>query len=100
MAEKPSDKEEEYFAKKEIEQLRKLQEEKQAQLKASDRKKLQELHHMRCPKCGLQLAEIDFQGVKIDECSECRGIWLDANELQQIISLGSAAVHRLFKILQ
>ena len=82
---KPSDKEEEYFARQEYERLKELakkqaeQEEKQA---AEERKKL---HYMHCPKCGGDLAEIEFREVNIDKCTLCEGIWLDAGELEQLI---------------
>lgn len=41
---------------------------------------------MQCPMCetsALQLAE--RQGVEIDYCPKCRGIWLDRGELDKII---------------
>ena len=83
---KPSDKEEEYFARQEYERLKELakkqaeQEEKKA---AQERK---ELHYMHCPKCGGDLVEIGYKEVNIDKCTLCEGIWLDAGELEQIIS--------------
>jgi len=39
---------------------------------------------MRCPKCGLELIEIDYKGSKFDKYSECEGVWLDAGELEGI----------------
>jgi Zn-finger nucleic acid-binding protein len=41
---------------------------------------------MQCPVCEtskLQMAE--RQGVEIDYCPDCRGIWLDRGELDKII---------------
>ena len=41
---------------------------------------------MLCPTCktvGLVMAEC--QGVEIDYCPECRGVWLDRGELDKII---------------
>jgi Zn-finger nucleic acid-binding protein len=45
---------------------------------------------MNCPKCNLTLLMTDRQGVEIDYCPQCRGIWLDRGELEKIIdrSLG------------
>ena len=40
---------------------------------------------MKCPKCGSDLKEINFQKVLIDKCDECKGIWLDAGELDLLI---------------
>lgn len=42
---------------------------------------------MRCPRCEeIVLDEIDRNGVTIDRCSGCRGIWLDRGELEKIIA--------------
>jgi hypothetical protein len=95
---KPSDKEEEYFIRIELEKRKKLEAEKQEKLFGAERSKLKELHHMRCPKCGMQLIEIDYKDVKIDQCSECNGIWLDANELEEIIKLEHSGFQKIFKI--
>ena len=40
---------------------------------------------MKCPKCNVSLAIADKQGVEIDYCPECRGIWLDRGELEKIM---------------
>ena len=40
---------------------------------------------MNCPKCNITLLMTDRQGVEIDYCPECRGIWLDRGELEKII---------------
>jgi hypothetical protein len=95
---KPSDKEEEYFARIELEKKKKLEAEKQKQFLEEEKQRLKEIHYMKCPKCGMQLVEIDYKDVKIDQCSECNGIWLDANELEQIIKLEQVAIPKLFKL--
>lgn len=94
----PSDKEEEYFARIEIERRRKLEEERMKALEVSERHRLKELHHMRCPKCGMQLQEVEYKGVKIDKCFQCEGIWLDAGELETLSKLEHAAVGKAFKL--
>jgi len=39
---------------------------------------------MKCPRCaGIELKLADRQGVEIDYCPECRGIWLDRGELDK-----------------
>lgn len=41
---------------------------------------------MKCPVCtGVDLKIADRQGVEIDYCPECRGVWLDRGELDKII---------------
>ncbi len=40
---------------------------------------------MNCPKCYEPLRIADRQGVEIDYCPECRGVWLDRGELDKIL---------------
>ncbi len=40
---------------------------------------------MNCPKCTVSLTMADRQGVEIDYCPQCRGVWLDRGELDKII---------------
>ena len=40
---------------------------------------------MPCPVCKTPLAMSDRQGIEIDYCPTCRGIWLDRGELDKII---------------
>jgi len=40
---------------------------------------------MNCPKCNITLLMTDRQGIEIDYCPQCRGIWLDRGELEKII---------------
>ncbi|GAB3309783.1 TFIIB-type zinc ribbon-containing protein [Luteimonas notoginsengisoli] len=41
---------------------------------------------MLCPTCdNVNLAMADRQGIEIDYCPQCRGIWLDRGELDRLI---------------
>jgi uncharacterized protein len=41
---------------------------------------------MKCPVCStVNLVMSERQGVEIDYCPECRGVWLDRGELDKII---------------
>ena len=40
---------------------------------------------MLCPVCRVDLVLSDKQGVEIDYCPQCRGIWLDRGELDKLI---------------
>ena len=40
---------------------------------------------MLCPVCHDELKLMDRQGVEIDYCPQCRGVWLDRGELDKII---------------
>ena len=40
---------------------------------------------IRCPSCQSNMVEIERNGVLLDVCSKCSGVWLDAGELDEII---------------
>lgn len=40
---------------------------------------------MKCPNCEETLVMTERQGVEIDYCPKCRGVWLDRGELDKII---------------
>ena len=44
---------------------------------------------MNCPNCNVTLVMSDKQGIEIDYCPQCRGIWLDRGELDKIIERGA-----------
>ena len=46
---------------------------------------------MPCPVCKVPLSMSDRQGVEIDYCPQCRGVWLDRGELDKIIERSVAA---------
>lgn len=42
---------------------------------------------MKCPICDdVRMREIDKNGVHIDVCPECKGVWLDRGELDKLMS--------------
>ena len=45
---------------------------------------------MQCPKCHETLNMTDRQGIEIDYCPRCRGVWLDRGELDKIIERSAA----------
>jgi len=40
---------------------------------------------MRCPKCGGTLHTEMLHGIQVDRCPDCHGIWLDQNEVEQLM---------------
>lgn len=44
---------------------------------------------MQCPICKVDLMMTDRQGIEIDYCPKCRGVWLDRGELDKIIEKSS-----------
>jgi Zn-finger nucleic acid-binding protein len=46
---------------------------------------------MQCPVDSTTLAMADRQGVEIDYCPQCRGVWLDRGELDKLMQREAAA---------
>jgi uncharacterized protein len=46
---------------------------------------------MKCPIDSTDLVMADRQGIEIDYCPKCRGIWLDRGELDKLIERSAAA---------
>ncbi|MBO8190749.1 zf-TFIIB domain-containing protein [Streptomyces oryzae] len=42
---------------------------------------------MQCPKCGAPMQTYNRSGVQIEQCSNCRGIFLDYGELESLTRL-------------
>jgi len=40
---------------------------------------------MRCPVDGADMRKAEQEGVEIDYCPECRGVWLNRGELEKIV---------------
>ena len=97
---KPSSKEDEYIARLEFEEKKKREEERVKKLQSEEKKRLKELHYMRCPKCGMELIEISYKEMKIDKCSLCEGIWLDAGEFEMVTELEKSALDKFFKVFK
>lgn len=44
---------------------------------------------MKCPLCHAELRIAERQGIEIDYCPACRGVWLDRGELDKMIAQAS-----------
>ena len=54
-------------------------------LAEEEREAQRRLHWMHCCKCGAEMDEIVFRGVRVDKCLRCGGIYLDDGELEQLV---------------
>jgi protein-arginine kinase activator protein McsA len=97
---KPSRNEDEYFARQELERRKKWAQEQSAKLASEERDRLKQAHWMKCPKCGMDLQEIELHKVKVDQCANCGGIFLDKGELDQFEQAGSGVVSKVFSIFR
>ena len=97
---KPTEREEEYFAKLEFERRRQALAEQASAAAEEERLRILAVARGRCPKCGAALVTVPYRGVELDKCSRCQGVWLDVGELDHVIGedtgfLGS--VKRIFR---
>jgi uncharacterized protein len=59
---------------------------------------------MQCPKCSHEMETVEFQGIEIDRCTLCKGMWFDALEHEalkkmegsEVIDPGDPEVGELF----
>ena len=78
-------KEEEYFYRKNKELIEKTRKKLDALRTAARQREQNKSHWMICPKCGAELREVDLQGVKVDQCSGCGGVFFDKGEVALLI---------------
>jgi uncharacterized protein len=81
---RPTRSEDEFFAREDAEKRRRLALAVKRDTDAAERERLRALHHMRCPKCGLELQEVAFRGVQADVCFACGGLFLDRGEVDHL----------------
>ena len=81
---KPSATEDEFFAREDLEKKRKLAQQVSKQLSADERARLKALHHMHCPRCGMEMQEVHFGKLTVDVCFACNGAFLDRGEIEVI----------------
>ena len=49
-----------------------------------------ELHSLRCPKCNHGMEEVSYEGITIDRCSHCEGLWFDGDEVLRLKNIPGA----------
>ena len=101
--------EDEWFARNEKEMLEaarvardKRERERAEREDVEERQRLKQLHFMKCPKCGHDLDERELEGVTVDQCSFCEGVFLDAGELDSLFlkhdSERKGVLHKLLRL--
>ena len=83
---KPSQNEDEYFAKRDAEWIR----ERRAELDRQEEAAANAAKALKCPRCGNELTEREFHNVKLDACDKCKGVWFDAGEVEMVMLLKRA----------
>jgi uncharacterized protein len=88
---KPSQNENEYFARRDAEWLREQRAKLDAQRQAHEKSQPK----IKCPRDNSDLQEREFKNLKIDFCPKCHGVWLDAGELEMAMLLPRSEVLRV-----
>jgi len=97
---KPTESEDEFFARQDAEKRRKLALERARALKEAELAQLKALHFMHCPKCGFQLEPISFHGVQIERCYHCGGTFLDEGELEALAGKEPGFIQRVISVFK
>jgi acetyl-CoA carboxylase beta subunit len=95
---KPSKAEDEYFARQEFERKKQWAAENMKNMAVEEKEAAKKAHWMKCPKCGMDLHTIDFQGVKVDRCPSCGGTFFDAGEIEEVLKRGSGFLSKVQSI--
>lgn len=49
---------------------------------------------LTCPKCGGEMRSYERNGVTVDQCNDCRGIFLDRGELERLVDAENSHYER------
>ena len=79
-----------WFRENERQLLEQVRREREQRLEAyreetEDRERLRQAHWMRCPKCGNEMKVEQLEGIEIERCSVCGGMFFEHNELQTLL---------------
>lgn len=75
LRQKAPTKEDEFFAREDRERIERLR---------AQRQHAEQVAGLICPRCQGAMAEETHEGVLIDRCTGCGGVWLDPGELQAL----------------
>lgn len=77
--------EDQHFAERDRELIEKMRQTLSDDQKAA----IRAFAKMRCPKCLEPLHHVEYGGVHLEECPQCKGIFLDRGELEQFQKSGT-----------
>ena len=88
--------EEDYFRKLDKEAKAKLKARLEAEHAVADKAAQQQLHFMKCGKCGGDMTTQVFRGIEIEICGSCGAVLLDPGELEALAGSDTTAVFSSF----
>jgi hypothetical protein len=98
MSVKPSQQEEEYFARQEFARCKQDRAAHESRAAETERLRVLAVAKERCPKCAAPLVAVHYRGVEVDKCARCQGVWLDCGELDQVVAAGEGFLGGLKRI--
>jgi Zn-finger nucleic acid-binding protein len=45
---------------------------------------------LQCPKCAAEMQTVEYEGVQVDRCTGCKGIWFDILEHEDLKSISGS----------
>jgi hypothetical protein len=97
---KPTQQEEEFIAKQETETRRRIAMERARRMAQDEIERQKQLHYMKCPKCGMDLEEVLYRGVRLDKCFHCNGMWFDDGEVEALVGKGDGFLQSVLGIFK
>lgn len=98
--------EDEWFARNEEELLRQARRDHEKRSKElallqaeGEERRLKELHYLKCPKCGHDMKQKTIDGVEVDQCTTCEGIFFDKGEMDTVLLKRSEERRGFFRSL-
>ena len=86
------DRENRWFRENERELLEDVKREREQRLEAyreetekEERERLRQAHWMKCPKCGNEMRAEQLEGIEIERCSVCGGMFFEHSEFQTLL---------------
>jgi ribosomal protein S27AE len=83
-----------------MDKKRALAEKIKSQMAEHELLELKTLHHNHCSNCGFEMHPIVFKGVTIQQCPNCAGIFLAAEELETLAGKEGGFVSAVLSIFQ
>ena len=80
--------EDEWFQKFEQEMIRDAKRRRElaaAAQQTEEAERLKALHWMKCPKCGRDMQTLALEGLTVDKCTGCEGLFFDRGELDDLL---------------
>lgn len=93
-----------WFRENERELLANVKREREQRLEAyreetekEERERLRKEHWMRCPKCGNEMRAEQLEGIEIERCSVCGGMYFEHDELQTLLMRKQESRFRFYR---